>query len=108
MRAREDRGRRLAPELLQGDRCVLAPLELRAARLDVRRDERPVLVERGPARSSVLLERERDLRALLDLLREEAERAEAERAQDTVQRRRLHTAGYAPGGSSPLWHPGHQ
>ena len=108
MRAREDRRRRLAPQLLERDRRVFPLRELRAAGVDVRADERAVLVERWPAARAVLLEGERDLRALLDLLREEAERTQAEGPEHAVERRRSHTPRYAPGGSSPLWHPGHQ
>ena len=87
VRARVDRGRRFAQELVEGDPRVL-PLGQRARpRLDERAHERPVLVERRAATLDVLLERERQLVAFLERPSEEDERAETERAQGQMELR---------------------
>ena len=108
VRAREDRRGRLAPQLVERDRGVLPFRELRAASVHVRPDERTVLVQRRTAARAVLLEGERDLRAVLDLLGEEAKRPQAEGPEHAIEGRRPHTPRYALGGSSPLWQAGHQ
>ena len=78
MRAREDRGGRLAQQLVERDPGVVALRERVRARLDERAHERPVLVERRPVPLDVLLERERQVVALLERAAEEDERAQAE------------------------------
>ena len=79
--AGEDRRRRLAAERLECDRRVAAAEQPSAAGLDEAADERPVLVELGPAARAVLLEHERDLGALLDLAPVEGESTETEAVQ---------------------------
>jgi hypothetical protein len=49
-----------------------------AARLDEPADERPVLIERRAAAGSVLLEREREVGALVEVGEQGAKRPEAE------------------------------
>ena len=82
VRAREDRGGRLAPKVLDRVARVGQAAQRRRLLLDEAAHERPVLVERRPAARRVLLEGERHLRAALG-----RERAEAERAQGLVEMR---------------------
>jgi hypothetical protein len=61
----------------------------------------------------VLLERDRDVCAALELQPELEERAEAERPQRAVELGRAwarggHETGYAPAGPVPAWQVGHQ
>src|SRR5205085_9334178 len=81
----EDRRRRLARKLLERDRRVLAGREPRGARLDEPAHERPVLVERRPPATAVLLECERDLGAAVHVLGQPAESAEAEAPERLVE-----------------------
>src|SRR5262249_7153594 len=86
--AGEDRRGRLAGELLEGESRVGQLLEPVRPGLDERTDERPVLVERRPARRRVLLEGELESRASLLLERELGEGAETEQAQGAIEVRR--------------------
>ena len=67
VRARKDRRRRLAAQLLQCGQSVGKRCQAAGARLDVATDERPILVERALA-AVVLLEGKLKLGARLDLL----------------------------------------
>ena len=87
---REDRGSGLAPQLLEGEQRVLARAQHRFALLDERAHEWSQLVERGPGALDVLLERERQLRALLEVPPEHDEGAEGEATEERVQMRRAH------------------
>ena len=110
VRAREDRGRRLATELVHRKLRVGSAPERVRARLDERFDEGPVLVERRPVVGAVLLESERQVGAALQLLEQRTERAEA-KSPETVEQLRSahdHNCAYAVFGSSPFWHSGHQ
>jgi hypothetical protein len=79
--AGKDRGGGLPSESLERDRSIASAEEPAPARLDEVSDERTVLVQRRSVAGVVLLERERDLGALLDVAAEEREGAEAEAAQ---------------------------
>ena len=110
VRAREDRGRGLAAELVHCKLRVGSSPERVRARLDERFDEGPVLVERRPVVGAVLLESERQVGAALQLLEQRTERAEA-KSPETVEQLRSahdHNCAYAVFGSSPFWHSGHQ
>lgn len=110
MSAREDRRRRLAQQLVDGELRV-GPLAQRVRPvLDERLDERSVLVQRRLCVGGVLLERERKLRPTLDVREQRAEGAEAESPQRRVELRSAydHNCAYAVAGSSPFWHAGHQ
>ncbi len=87
VRARVDRRRRLAQELLERDPRVLALGQRARPRLDEGAHERSVLVERRAATLHVLLERERQFVALLERPAEEDEGAETERAQGQMELR---------------------
>jgi hypothetical protein len=101
---REDRRGGLVLQVLDRVARIGQAAQRRRLLLDERAHERPVLVQRRAAASRMLLEGERDLRAALG-----RERREAERAQRLVQVRGAnHVSCYAPGGSPPFWHPGHQ
>ena len=78
---REDRGRRLAPQLVDRDLRVGELGEPERARLDVVADERPVLVEAG----RVLLDDEGQLSRLVSLAAEVGKGRQAEGAEDFVQ-----------------------
>src|SRR5439155_20323030 len=60
------------------------------ARLDEAAHERPILVERRPPVGAVLLEREREVDAGVEVAVERGERAEAEPAQRVVEKGRTH------------------
>ena len=110
MRAREDRGGRLAQQLVDRELRVGSRSQRVCAVLDERLHERAVLVERRLRVGGVLLEGERQLGAALDLREQRAERPEAESPQSVVQLRSAHghDCAYAVCGSSPLWQVGHQ
>ena len=110
VRAGEDRGGRLALELLDRGRGVVEPEEPVGAGVDVAARQRPELVERGIAGRRVLLERERERDIVLRLAVEVRERAETEPAHGGVEVRRAHSheVAYASPGSFPLWQAGHQ
>src|SRR5581483_9118568 len=79
------------------------------ARLDEAAHERAVLVERRLPVRRVLLERERELAAAVELADEDGEGAEAEAAERVVEMRRAHSQDhYDGGGLPPTWHCGHQ
>ena len=105
-----DGRRRLAAELLDRDPGVGQRSEPLRARVHVRAHERSILVERGLAARGVLLEGERNLGAALHIPRQERKPREAEAAKRAVQVGRAygHACDYAPDGSFPVWHPGHQ
>ena len=79
MGAREDRRGRLAEQLLDYDLRVGSLAQHVRAMLDERLDERAVLVERGLRVRDVLLERELQLGAAVDVAEQRAERPQAER-----------------------------
>ena len=81
MGAREDRGGRLALQLLERDQRVVPAAEPWRALLDERPHERAVLVERRPAGVLVLDERDRQLGAVVELAQEVGEGAEHEAAE---------------------------
>ena len=100
---REDRCRGLAPELLDGEPRIVARAQHRLALLDEGAHEGPELVQRRPTPLDVLLERERQLDALLELAPEHDEGAEDEAAEERVQVRGAygHASGYALRTPSP-------
>ena len=108
--AREDRRRRLTPQLRNCDQRVVAAGKRRCARLDVAAHERLVLVQGRPARRRVRLEGERQLVAALDLAGQVAEGSEAETVERAVEAGRAHRGplSYAPRPPSPAWQAGHQ
>ena len=115
MRPREDRGGRLALELVERHLCVLEGRDRVRAILQEGADERPVLVERRAACGLVLLEREREVTPVIQLVEHRRESAQAERAQRVMEVRLPgHPFAYAPGrcsplfGSGPGWQVGHQ
>ena len=110
VRAREDRGRGLAAQLVDRELRVGPSSKHVRARLDERLDEWPILVERGPVVGVVLLEGERQVGAALQIGEQRTERAEAESPEGVEELRSAHDHGsaYAVFGSSPFWHPGHQ
>jgi hypothetical protein len=110
MCAREDRGRRLAAELVHRKLGVGPSTQRVRTTFDERFDEGPVLVERGPVVGAVLLEGERQIGPTLQLGEQRTERAEAESPETVEQLRSAHdhNCAYAVFGSSPFWHPGHQ
>ena len=85
VRPREDRGGRLAQQLVERDPSVLAGGERTRPRLDERPDERPVLVEGRPVTLQVLLEGERQVVAFLERTAEVDEGAQTEGAQGEVK-----------------------
>ncbi len=87
VRTGEDGGGRLAAELLQGDRRVLAAAEPGCVSFGERVDKRPILVQCGAAGMLVLDERDRELAALVQLAQQERERAERESVQGVMQLR---------------------
>ena len=84
VRVREDRGRRLAAQVVDRVARVGQPPQRRRLLLDEAAHERAVLVERRPVARRMLLERERQLRAALDGERGEAE-ARAATRRDAVR-----------------------
>src|SRR5207245_7054674 len=94
MRAREDRRRRLALEVVDRDARVLATREPVRTNLDERADERTVLVQRRPVERRVLLEGERDVGAVVDVPEQSAKGAEAEAAERAIQVRSTHGTGF--------------
>ena len=118
MGVREDRRGRLAAEVVDRVARVGQAAQRRRLLLDEAADERPVLVERGPAAGRMLLEGERQLGAALG-----RECREAERAQGLIEVRcaERHRSDYAARGLSPTrserpgrragspgWQAGHQ
>src|SRR5213078_4404980 len=101
---REDRGGRLALQLVECDSRVLALLQPVRAHLDERPDERLVLVERRPSVRAMLLEGERQVGAFGELRQQRPERAETEAAQRVVEVRRTHghASVYAAAPNPPL------
>ena len=102
---RVDPRRRLADELLERDRGVLAPSQPIGARLDEVANEWPVLVERRAVLARVLLECERQrLPGVLELPQEVRERAEDECAKRVMElwRPNGHVSPYAPPGANPV------
>ena len=121
VRTRVDPCRRLADELLERDRRILAPAKPIGPRLDEVAHEWPVLVERRAVRARVLLECKRQcLPVVLELAQEVRERAEHECAKRVVElwRANGHALPYAPPAANPrsdgslggpgTWHLGHQ
>ena len=96
--AGEDRGRRLAQELVERDPGVLPAGQCAGARLDEGPHKRPVLVERRAAALDVLLEGERQVVAFLERTAEEDEGAETKGAQGEMQLRCAyrHPSAYSP------------
>jgi hypothetical protein len=103
VRAREDGGRRLASELVEGERGIGEREQPSRAALDVVAGQRPVLVERGTVATVVGVEREWEVVAVRELPRQERERAQAEPVQGGVELRRAHAHApvYALAGGSP-------
>jgi hypothetical protein len=99
----EDRRGRLAPELLYGDKRVLACAKDGLPLLDERAHERLQLVQGRAAALDVLLERERQLGALLQLAPEDDEGPEDEAAEKRIEVRRSHghASGYEARDPSP-------
>ena len=85
MRAREDRRSGLPAQLLDREPRVVARAQKRLALLDERAHERPQLVQRRAPPLDVLLERERELGAVLELAPEHDERPEREPAEQRIQ-----------------------
>ena len=81
VRAREDGGRGLAAQLIEGEAGIGEREQPSCTTLHVVAGQRPVLVERGPVARGVRVERKRELVAVRQLAREERERAQAEPAQ---------------------------
>ena len=108
VRVGEDPRRRLAQQV--GDRVLdVDPREEPLGpRLDEAAHERPVLVERRPAVRAVLLEREGEVDAVLEIPREDGEGAEAEAAERVVEVRRAHPSSPTTAEPPPTWQPGHQ
>jgi hypothetical protein len=102
---REDRRGRLTPKLLNYESSVLATSQHRLTLLDERTDERAQLVQGGPASLNMLLKREWEIAALLQLAPEHHERSEDESAKKRIQVRRAHghTFRYAPDLVSPAF-----
>ena len=90
MRPGEDPRRRLALQVAHRLADVVPGEEPVGASLDEAPNERPVLVERGTSVGSVLLERERQIGAGVEILVERGERAEAEVPKGVVEMRRAH------------------
>lgn len=84
----EDRGGRLPAQLLDGDTRVLASSEERLPLLDERANEWAQLVQRGAAALAMLLEREREIGAVLELAPEHDERPEDEPPEVRIEMRR--------------------
>jgi hypothetical protein len=101
----EDRSRRFAPKLVDGDAGVLSGAQRRLALLDEGANQRSELVQRRPSTLDMLLEGERKLGAFLELATEDDERSKDESAQERVEMRRAygHVSGYAAGGTSPAF-----
>ena len=98
VRAREDRGGRLARQVVKSVARVRQSAQRRRMLLDEAAHERAVLVQGRSLPGRVLLERERQLRPAFG-----RERGKAERAQGLVevQSSKRHAGDYAAGGSSP-------
>ena len=88
--AGEDRRGGLAGELVERETSVFTRPQQRLALLDERTHERAQLVQRRPLPLDVLLERERQLGALLELPAENDEGPEDEAAQERIEMRRAH------------------
>ena len=90
MRRRKDPGRGFALEI--GDRVgdVEPLVQPVGARLDEAAHERPVLVQRRLPDRAVLLKRERERAAAVELADEDGERAEAKPLERVVEVRRAH------------------
>lgn len=99
----EDRSRRLAPKLVDGDARILSGAQCGLALLDEGANQGSELVQRGPSALDVLLEGERKLGAFLELATEDDERSEDETSKERVEMRRAHghVSGYAVAGTSP-------
>src|SRR5262249_8616874 len=110
MCAREDRRRRLTHQLLDRELRVGALPQGVRPMVDEGLDQRAVLVQCGLRIRGVLLERELELLAAVDVPEQGAESPETERPERGVELRSTHNHGsrYAAGGSSPFWHCGHQ
>ena len=106
VRAGEDRGGRLALEVVDRIARIGQASQRRRLLFDETPHERPVLVERRPVTRHVLLERERHLCAPFG-----RERGEAKRAQRFVEVRsaeQSHGVQLRAGGLPPTWQPLHQ
>src|SRR5439155_4238326 len=103
VRARKDRCCGLALQVLDRDARIVASRKLVRTHLDERTHERPVLVQRRTVERGVLLERERQIGAVVEVGEEGAERAEAEAAKRAVEVRSAHGHGsvYALCAASP-------
>jgi hypothetical protein len=103
VRAREDLRGRLTPQLGDREPRVLPSRQRRGPLLDEAAHQRPVLVQRGPTGRVVLLEGERQLRALVELAVQLLESPEAETPERMLEMRRAngHASAYAPGEAFP-------
>jgi hypothetical protein len=113
MRLREDPRGGLVLE--RGERLlrIVPTAEAVGTGLDERANQRTVLLERGPVRAGVLLERDRDVRARLQVPAELEEGTETKGPQGVEEIRGAKAGGhahprYAPRGSVPAWQAGHQ
>ena len=109
MSSRKDRRRRLADQFFDRKLCV-GTLRSVCARCSMNGLTSGRYSYSAGRVGGVLLECERQLGAALDVREQRAEGAETESSQRFVQLRSAHDHefGYAAGGSSPLWHSGHQ
>ncbi len=110
----EDRGHRFVPEILDRGLSVGVLHQALGALLDEAAHKRPILVQRRPAWSGVLLEGEGDVDATRGLTLELGERSEAEESEGVIEMRSAdcHISPYAVGACSPAaqyrWQLGHQ
>jgi hypothetical protein len=97
MGSREDRGGRLALQLLERDQSIVPTAKPRGALLDERPDERPVLVEGRAGPMLVLDERDGEVGAVVELAEQERERSKDEAPQGRVEvwSSRSHATVYA-------------
>ena len=104
MSLREDRGRRLAAKLLDGEPRVLARAQDRLALLDERADERTQLVQRTARAAATCSSNANGSSAPSSSSRPSTTNdAEDEAAEERVEMRRAHghDSRYAPGAASP-------
>jgi len=100
----ENRSRRLAAELVEGEARVIPRPQEWLTIFDERPNERPELVQSRTFPLNMLFECERQLGAFLELAAENDERPEDETAQEWIEMGRTHghVSRYATDRSSPL------
>jgi hypothetical protein len=88
--------------------CVGQLHQLLRTLLDEAAHQRPILVQRGPARGGMLLEGEGNLGAVRDIDLQLGEGSEAKEAQRVIEVRsaNCHVSSYAVGASTPAFRAG--